>query len=63
MVSKICDIKGRWLKNLTIGDKEYWNIDKMVPDRYVPTFENLLPSDWRYREDLLWLKYGYMKIA
>ena len=20
-------------------------------------------SDWRFREDLLWLKYGYMKVA
>lgn len=23
----------------------------------------IVPSDWRYREDLLWLKYNYMKIA
>jgi hypothetical protein len=23
----------------------------------------VLPSDWRYREDLIWLKYNYMKIA
>lgn len=23
----------------------------------------ILPSDWRYREDLLWLKYGFMAIA
>ena len=23
----------------------------------------VLPSDWRYREDLIWLKYGYMSIA
>jgi hypothetical protein len=23
----------------------------------------VLPSDWRYREDLIWLKYGYQKIA
>jgi len=21
------------------------------------------PSDWRYREDLIWLKYGYQGIA
>jgi hypothetical protein len=25
--------------------------------------EGILPSDWRFREDLLWLKYGKMKIA
>jgi len=23
----------------------------------------VLPSDWRYREDLIWLKYGFMAIA
>ncbi len=23
----------------------------------------MLPSDWRFREDLIWLKYNYMKIA
>lgn len=25
--------------------------------------EDVLPSDWRYREDLIWLKYGEMLIA
>jgi len=25
--------------------------------------KEILPSDWRYREDLIWLKYGYMRIA
>ena len=23
----------------------------------------LMPSDWRYREDLIWLKYGFQAIA
>lgn len=23
----------------------------------------LMPSDWRFREDLIWLKYGFMQIA
>lgn len=23
----------------------------------------MLPSDWRYREDLIWLKYGFQEIA
>lgn len=59
VVSKISDIKGRWLKSLIIGDKTYWDIDSIVPDRYIPSSTSLLPSDWRYREDLLWLKYGY----
>lgn len=25
--------------------------------------EDILPSDWRYRDDLLWLYYRYQKIA
>jgi len=25
--------------------------------------QDVLPSDWRYREDLLWLKYDNKKIA
>ena len=30
----------------------------------MPLVDDLvLPSDWRYREDLIWLKYGYMRIA
>lgn len=23
----------------------------------------VLASDWRYREDLIWLKYGFLEIA
>jgi len=25
--------------------------------------KEVLSSDWRYREDLIWLRYNYMKIA
>ena len=25
--------------------------------------KDVLPTDWRYREDLIWLMYGYMEIA
>jgi hypothetical protein len=25
--------------------------------------EGVLPSDWRYRDDLIWLKYKHQKIA
>ncbi len=24
---------------------------------------NVLPSDWRYREDLIWFQYGFLAIA
>jgi hypothetical protein len=62
--SQICEISGSWLRSLRIGDKKYWDIDNDVPFRQQPVMgTEVLPSDWRYREDLLWLKYDYMKIA
>lgn len=63
MQKKICDIEGSWLRSLIIDGKKYWDIDEDLPDRFKPLLENVAPSDWRYREDLIWLKYNYMKIA
>jgi hypothetical protein len=59
----ICDIQGSWLRTLVIDGKKYWDIDAEIPDRQMPIIANVAPSDWRFREDLIWLKYGYMKIA
>lgn len=55
VVKPICDIKGSWLRSLLIGGKKYWDIDEDVPERGQPVLEGVLPSDWRYREDLIWL--------
>lgn len=63
MVKPICEIEGNWLRHIKIGGKKYWDIDEDFPDRYKPALEGVCPSDWRYREDLIWLKYNYMKIA
>ncbi len=63
IVKSVCEIKGSWLRHLIIGDKEYWNIEIDNPERQIPALEDVCPSDWRYREDLLWLKYNYMTIA
>lgn len=64
MTQKICDIEGSWLRSLRIGDKKYWDIDSDLPMRQQPMVDGVvLPSDWRYREDLIWLKYNYMLIA
>lgn len=50
-------IKGSWLRGLQIDDMEYWNINV-----HFPIFHQFvlrpLPSDWRYREDLVWLSKG-----
>jgi hypothetical protein len=31
MIKPICDIKGSWLRSLTIGNKKYWDINEEVP--------------------------------
>ena len=62
MEEKICDIKGSWLRTLEIDGAKYWDIDSDEPERARP-LEEVIPSDWRFREDLLWLRYGDMKIA
>ena len=56
---QICEIQGNWLKKLMIDGKEYWNIDQTKPMRPLPQEDGVLDSDWRYREDLIWLRYGY----
>lgn len=52
----IWDIYGSWLENLIIDDEEYWNIDESIPYR-INFPKSWLPSDARYREDLIWLFY------
>ena len=63
MEQKLCEIEGSWLRNLKIDGRTYWDIDVDAPERARPCLEEVIPSDWRYREDLLWLKYRQMKIA
>lgn len=61
-------LEGSWLNELKINGEYYWIVDRDLPVRQVPLcakdqMDVVLPSDWRYREDLLWLKYGFMAIA
>ena len=50
----ISKIKGSWLNKLIINDNIMWDIDKQNPE-YIKPVKNSLPSDGRYREDLIWL--------
>lgn len=64
--SVICEVDGNWLDRIVIDNKVYWDINKDIPNRQVPLLESetlILASDWRYREDLIWLKYAYQLIA
>ena len=58
----ITKISGSWLSSLKFGDEEFWNIDSCKPCGiwYLP---QVLPSDWRFREDLLWLRKDDMQKA
>lgn len=66
MKSQICELEGSWLTHLKIDGKLYWDVENDKPERQLPIMEKdelVLSSDWRYREDLLWLKYNYELIA
>lgn len=48
-------VTGSWLHSIYIDNAQYWNIDEINPSPL--TFEeNALPSDWRFREDIVWLR-------
>lgn len=59
---EICSIHGSWLEYLKIGNEERWNINRDVPAQYTPV-RDPLPSDARFREDLLWVKHENKKHA
>ena len=48
------EIKGSFLNNLYFNNKIYWDIDKQIPE-YLRPSKDALPSDGRYRDDLIWL--------
>eukprot|EP01022_Parablepharisma_sp_SALTPOND_P028751 TRINITY_DN71638_c0_g1_i1.p1 TRINITY_DN71638_c0_g1~~TRINITY_DN71638_c0_g1_i1.p1 ORF type:complete len:480 (+),score=42.77 TRINITY_DN71638_c0_g1_i1:187-1626(+) len=55
--TEIARIKGSWFDCISINDVNYWHIDKIMPlNIKLPT--NPLPSDCRFREDLIWLRKG-----
>ena len=50
----LCAIKGNWIQYIDFDDKNYWHIDKFDINPVLP-IEHPLPSDGRFREDLIWL--------
>ena len=53
---KLCEITGSWLEKISFDDKVYWNFTENTPVQLIPEKNNVIPSDARYREDLIWLK-------
>ena len=54
-------ITGSWIYSLKFDGKEFWNRNKQC--HRIQMNPDPLPSDWRFREDLLWLIYGDQKQA
>lgn len=51
MLSKV---SGSWLENVVFDGKVYWALDRVEPAGLLKTLEPL-PSDCRFREDLVFL--------
>ena len=62
MEQEIGIIEGSWLDNLIVAGEEIWNMNKIKPIRQIPE-ENPLPTDSRFREDLIFVKYNDFKMA
>ena len=66
--TKLCDIEGNWLTHINVNKKQIWTIESHKVTRPInQTVSNsgkdVLPSDWRFREDLIWLQYGFQAIG
>ena len=53
-------ISGSWLHQLYFDGVKYWDIDEDIPIYIKPVY-NCLPSDSRFREDLIWLYRSFFK--
>lgn len=53
----LAKIEGHWLEEMRVGGEQYWHIDEFKPYAYRER-KDPLPSDARYREDLVCLKFG-----
>ena len=58
------EIEGSWLRELILDGKQWWHVEdaELRPQRHTPD-RVCLPSDWRYREDLIFLYRDDMKRA
>ena len=47
-------VTGSWLENVCFDGKVYWDLEKIEPASLMKSLDPL-PSDCRYREDLIYL--------
>jgi oxysterol-binding protein-related protein 8 len=60
--NKVSEITGSWLEGLSFDGVKEWDANVHTPI-FHKFIKNPLPSDWRYREDLVWLAKGNSEIA
>lgn len=59
VAQEIEKIEGSWLENLKFGSQVYWDINRDLQHYMEKTITTEpLPSDCRFREDILWLGYN-----
>jgi len=51
----LSEINGSWLENIIFDNEIYWSMRDVSPPQIIPQ-KLTIPSDARYREDLVWLK-------
>jgi hypothetical protein len=64
--TELATLHGSWVKELIVVksgvERKLWEMDREMPVRHLPAADSL-PSDWRYREDLIWLSRDNTDIA
>ena len=58
---KIATVEGYWTQCVCFDGKKYW--DTKEPCYQWLMTSDVLPSDQRFREDLLWLGYGNKQLS
>lgn len=59
----VSKITGSWMGCILFDGERYWSVKQDTPKFSLIPSENPLPSDCRYREDVLYLKAGELEAA
>lgn len=58
----LCQVNGRWTEKIEFDGKKYWDIRFVEPVLHIHTLDPL-PSDQRFREDLIYLARKDLALA
>lgn len=57
----ISTVGGRLFQNIMFDQKVYWHKDMLAAPLHIS--ERVLPSDWLFRDDIMWLKRGNPELS